>query len=167
MNFYVSFNISNQNPTSPPYFFLFLFILSFCLYLLSQFLMTHAILITLPVLKTVRNLSRIDAMRCNKRTFGIYLSNLCDIKEIRKKEKTCLMYGKDHARRSRECYIKTIYSFWTWSAQISMFNQTFSTYKIVPVVTFLKIERQDFSWKSSAVIDIIINFEKFISLVLY
>lgn len=57
------------------------------------------------------------------------------------------MYGKDNARQSRERYIKTIYSFWTWSAQISMLNQTFTTYKIVPAVTFLKMERQDLFMK--------------------
>lgn len=58
------------------------------------------------------------------------------------------MYGKDNARQSREQYIKTIYSFWTWSAQISMFNQNFTTSNIVSSVTLLEIERQDFFHKS-------------------
>lgn len=57
------------------------------------------------------------------------------------------MYGKDNAKQIGEQCIKTIYSFRTWYAQINMFNQNFTTYTIVPAVTFLTMEKQDLFMK--------------------
>lgn len=168
MNFYIYFNISNQNPTFPPYFFSFLFTLSFCLYLLSQFLMTHAIFITLHYHsenseKSVKNRCKWDVI---EEHLGFIAAICVILKREGGKENTCLMYGKDNTRQSGEQYLKTIYSFWTWSVQISMFNENFTTYNIVPAMTLLKIERWDLFMKVFCSIDIIIYSEKIICLVL-